>query len=327
MLRVHFTSADLARTVVSAEPDPLWEVLLSGFRLRERCTPVSFRPWLRALAANRSRAASARGGRHVLSVLAPPGPYFPDFLTPTDARKGLDEGLAALCHTPRTELRRQLGELARWQRLPGWVRPLADGDVAAVTGLASDLRAYHDTVIAPYDEMTRQPIAADHACRLRAFTDGGLEGLFGSMHPMVRWRPPVLEVEYAVDRELHLDGRGLRLVPSYFCHRVPVALADPGLPPTLVYPVGQEFRWCQAIRTGQALDALLGATRGAVLRSIAHGATTTQLARVLHVSVSSVSRQAAVLRDAGLVASHRHDQAVLHSLTPLGTAVLANERA
>lgn len=49
MLRVHFTSEDVARTVIAAEFDPLWEVLLSRFRLQERCRPVGFRPWVRAL--------------------------------------------------------------------------------------------------------------------------------------------------------------------------------------------------------------------------------------------------------------------------------------
>jgi hypothetical protein len=36
MLRVYFTSEDLARMVFAAEVDPLWEVLFSRFRLQER---------------------------------------------------------------------------------------------------------------------------------------------------------------------------------------------------------------------------------------------------------------------------------------------------
>ncbi len=49
----------------------------------------------------------------------------------------------------------------------------------------------------------------------------------------------MLEVSYAVDRDLHLEGRGLRLVPSYLCRGTPTAFADPALPPTIVYPVDQ----------------------------------------------------------------------------------------
>ncbi|MBE8523333.1 winged helix-turn-helix transcriptional regulator [Amycolatopsis sp. H6(2020)] len=321
MLRVHFTPEDLTRTVVCADPDPLWEVLLSGFRLQERRPPLGFRPWLDALATDRSGIAATRRGIHVLRVLAPMGPYFPDFLTPAAARLGLDDGLDALCGTPQRELRGQLETLARWKRLPGWVRPLADGDVTAVTKLAFVLREFHNAAIAPHRDVVGRPVTIDYAHRLGAFTSGGLEGLFDSMRPLLRWQPPVLEVEYSVDRELNLDGRGLRLVPSYFCHRVPVSFADSGLPPTLVYPVDQEFRW-RTTRSTRSLDALLGTTRSAVLHAIAHGATTSQLARRLDTSVSSVSRHAAVLRGAGLVASQRQNQAVFHSVTPLGAAML-----
>jgi DNA-binding transcriptional ArsR family regulator len=327
MLRVHFTAEDLARTVFTAEPDPLWEVLFSRFRLQERCRPVGFRPWVRALRGRGDRAAAVRSGSRVLRVLAPLGPYFPDFLTPTAACHGLDAGLEALCGTPRRELRCQLERLAQRKALPGWVRPLADGDVGAVTKLAVILRAYHGAAIAPYGKLVGQSVAADHAHRMRAFMVGGLDGVFRSMQPLMRWRPPVLEIDYGIDRELHLGGRGLRFVPSYFCYRVPVSLADPELPPTLVYPISQEFRWWHATRpTSQhSVDALLGGTRSAVLRSVEHGSTTSQLARRLDTSVTSVSRHAAVLRNAGLITSHRHNQAVLHTLTPLGAAILENE--
>lgn len=307
----------------------MWEILLSGFRVRERSRPVSYRPWVRALTACPSRSAAVRSGCRALRVLAPMGPYFPDFLTPTSARHGLDAGLDALCGTPRRELAGQLEMLARRERLPGWVRPLAYGEVTALTDLAAVLRAYYEAAIAPHHEWAGQSVAADHAHRMSAFRAGGLNAVFESMHPMMRWQPPVLEVDYAIDKELHLRGRGLRVVPSYFCHRVPVALADPELPPTLVYPIGQQFRWRQATRPGarRSLDALLGGTRSAVLRSIDHGATTTQIARRLDMSVSTVSRHATVLRDAGFITSHRHDKAILHVLTPLGATVLENERA
>jgi DNA-binding transcriptional ArsR family regulator len=257
------------------------------------------------------------------------GPYFPDFLTPTAARHGLNSGLDALCGTPQRELRGQLERLARRKPLPGWVRPLADGETAAMTGLAGVLSAYHDAAIAPHAEFVGQSVAADHAHRMTALATGGLDGLFASMNPLMRWRPPVLEVDYGIDKDLYLSGRGLRFVPSYFCHRVPVSLADPELPPTLVYPIGQQFRWSHATRAAstQSLDALLGATRSAVLRSVDSGATTSQLARRLGTSLSSVSRHAAVLRDAGLITSHRHDKAVLHALTPLGAAILENASA
>ncbi|MGW0561714.1 hypothetical protein ACWDZ4_14150 [Streptomyces sp. NPDC003016] len=43
---------------------------------------------------------------------------------------------------------------------------------------------------------------------------------------MVVWRPPVLEVDHPVGRDLQLEGRGLLLIPSYFCWRRPITLID-----------------------------------------------------------------------------------------------------
>jgi len=324
VLRIHFTSADLTRTTLSAEPDPLWETVLSRIRLHDAHRPVTYRPWVRAL-GEQAGSRAVRAGGAALGVLAPRGPYFPDFLTPLEGRDGLAAGLEALCRTPRRALRGQLERLACGRAMPSWTTPLAAGDPEALTRLAGTLRDYHAAAVAPHTGLVGESVAADHAHRVRCLVTGGLAGLFESLRPMVRWRPPVLEVAYDVDRDIELGGRGLRLVPSYFCDRAPVSLADPDLPPVLVYPIAQEFRWARAGRG--RLDALLGRTRSAVLRSIQDGATTTQLARRGGTSLASVSRNTAVLRDAGLISSHRHSSAVLHSLTALGVALLENEPA
>jgi DNA-binding transcriptional ArsR family regulator len=160
--------------------------------------------------------------------------------------------------------------------------------------------------------------------------DHGTEALLLGMRPLMRWRPPVLEVEYDYDQDLHLGGRGLRLVPSYFCRRVPVALADPDLPPTLVYPVNHDYTWKRQLAAGscpeRALAALLGSTRSRVLAAIGRGATTTDLAYRLSTSPSSVSRHTTVLREAGIITSYRNGPSVVHTMTPLGAALLSQAR-
>ncbi|WP_330262390.1 helix-turn-helix domain-containing protein [Streptomyces griseorubiginosus] len=67
---------------------------------------------------------------------------------------------------------------------------------------------------------------------------------------------------------------------------------------------------------------LLGATRAAVLRASATGSTTTEAAHRVGVTPTTASHHTAVLRDAGLITSHRHANTVLHTLTPLGVALL-----
>lgn len=321
-LRIHFTAEDLGRVTVADGPDPLWEILLSRFRLRDQTRPPAFRAWLHELRADPGRVARMQHGARLLDVLAPAKPYFPDFLTPVEARHGLDAGLEAVCRTPKRRLAAELRSLAVIHRLPAWTRLFADGDITALTRLADALRAYYQAVVRPYESVIRHSIAAELAYRSTSLLNGGVEGLFEGMAPLMRWRSPILEVTYDVDRELRLNGRGLRLVSSYFCQRTPVTFADDELQPTLIYPVDQRHRWNpHAVKAG-GLTALMGANRSAALAALKHTMTTTQLARTLRISPGAASRHATVLREAGLIDTSRDGISVLHNLTPLGAALL-----
>ncbi|MEV4344478.1 helix-turn-helix domain-containing protein [Actinoplanes sp. NPDC049596] len=145
--------------------------------------------------------------------------------------------------------------------------------------------------------------------------------LLQGLGPTARWDPPVLTVTgYPVDRDLELGGRGLTLVPSYFCWGRPIALADPDLPPVLVYPVPRTSD--ELVCPSPELTTLLGRTRSAVLQLTWAGATTSELARLIGVSLATASEHATVLRNAGLIASHRHGNMVIHQVTDLGTSLL-----
>ncbi|WSZ02501.1 winged helix-turn-helix domain-containing protein [Streptomyces sp. NBC_00872] len=198
-----------------------------------------------------------------------------------------------------------------------------DGAVADRLGaLVEALRTYHRAAIEPYWPHIRARTEADRALRGRALLDGGADELLGTLPPMLRWRSPVLEADYPVERELRLDGRGLLLQPSFFCRGTPVVHRDPTLPPVLVYPVTHSDAPAVTERPGPSLGRLVGHTRSAVLRAIEHGSTTSELARRTGVSLASASQHACVLREAGLVVTLRHGNAVLHTLTPLGAALL-----
>lgn len=323
MLRIHFSAGDLERTQVAERVDPLWEMVFSRLRLTEGDSGVLLEPWLRDLRRNGDRQV-IRSGVRLLSVLAPTGPYFPDFLTPPEGAEGLGPALDAIRGTPRERLRDELKLLAGVSPLPGWTRPLAEGCAGALTELTEALARYHAAVIEPYGSVIEEAVETDRLHRSGAA--GSVEGLLHGMWPLMNWRPPVLEVQYAYHRELHLNGRGLRLVPSYFCRRTPVAFADPGLPPTLVYPVHHDWTWQRQLASGRreqaALAALLGSTRSAVLAAVGAGATTTELAERLGASPSAVSRHTAVLREAGLLTTRRQGLSVLHQRTVLGSALL-----
>lgn len=117
----------------------------------------------------------------------------------------------------------------------------------------------------------------------------------------------------------------MRLQPSVFCWQTPTKLHDPQVQPVLVYPVEYVpglLRRTPLDSRSQPLAALLGTTRAAALEAIADGCTTTELAARCQISLAGASRQAGILREAGLITTRRVGQAVKHDLTPLGRAVL-----
>jgi DNA-binding transcriptional ArsR family regulator len=321
LLRIHFTTVDLVRTRVAVAADPFWEMVFSHRRLSEPDTPLVLNGWREQM---RTHAPLLRRGRTALVALTPPGPYFPDFLTPPEAADGFEAGMVVLLGTPRRRMLAEISRLAEHAAVPAWAGRLADGDVDVLKGIEKALRAYHATAIQPGDTLVQSRVDADRARRGRDLLDGGVEQLLSGFAPMMRWRAPVLEVTYPVDRDLHLDGRGLRLVPSFFCRGTPVALADPELPPTLVYPIDHSSHW--SVTGSKTLSDLIGHTRATVLLAVDSGATTTELARRVRTSLASVSRHTTVLREAGLITTQRRGAAVLHTLTPLGTSLLGAEK-
>lgn len=333
MLRIHFTVDDVALTRLQTTPNPLWEVMLSHFLLHDQAAPVYLRPWLQQLRKNPDRATKIRPGAQLLTGIAPQGPYFPDFLTPAEASDGLDAGLDAVARTPRARLTHEINlltEASRQRRrpVPSWLGTFAAGDRTALDDLTTALRDYHDEAIAPHHELVQASIDADTTHRTHALLTTGVQGLFRSFAPLMRWTPPVLEVKYDVDQDLHLNGRGLLLIPSYFCHGSAVSYADPNLVPVVIYPIAQQHRWPAIMSTsGQdTLAKLLGATRAAVLNAVSTSTSTTGLARILATSPASISRHTTVLREAGLLTSHRHGPAILHTHTPLGRQLLDTTR-
>jgi len=94
----------------------------------------------------------------------------------------------------------------------------------------------------------------------------------------------------------------------------------------VIYPIPGRS-WHPAIGSGASetrggLAALVGPTRALALQAIATGCTTTELARHLGVTPSTASEHTAILRNADLITTQRHRNTVLHTVTPLGRALL-----
>jgi DNA-binding transcriptional ArsR family regulator len=329
MLRIHFTAADLGRTRVRSGPDALWEIVNSVQLLQNRMGGPVFDGWRREF---RSRVAGtdAEAAVRTVATLCPHAPYVPDFLTPSVEDGDAAAGVEAVLSTPRRQLAHEVARLAENRRLPGWARGVASGDPETLRRFGDALRAYHDVAVRPHLPHIEAELRRECSERALIALHGGAEAVLSSFGPFMRWEAPVLHVDYPAERELHLGGRGLLLVPSFFCWRRPISLVDPELRPTLVYPIQHDPRWlrpepARGQRRGSGLVALIGATRTAVLESVVQGRTTTQLAALVGISAATASHHTGVLRDAGLITTRREGNTAVHTITPLGAVLLAEE--
>ncbi|OXM45093.1 transcriptional regulator [Amycolatopsis thailandensis] len=321
MLRIHFSAADVLGTRISAAPDPLWELLLSLHAAQTVGIAGTLRAWRTAVRGKLAPSAA------LLWPLARPVGYSPDFLTPTAGETDLGTGLDQLVATSTTKLRADLSLLAKRTRLTSWMTDLADGRSAALDRLRAALEAYHAAAIEPFSEVIRQAVGMDRERRAATAVAKGLGCMLTTLHPDIRWDDGVLEVAYPVEQEVRLDGRGLTLVPSFFCQPGPITLLTQTERPVLVYPVDRELAFGALrghARLDRSLAALLGKTRARVLYAIAATApiTTTDLARAVGVSAAGVSQHTAVLREAGLITTVRDRGYAVHHVSVRGRSLL-----
>jgi DNA-binding transcriptional ArsR family regulator len=80
--------------------------------------------------------------------------------------------------------------------------------------------------------------------------------------------------------------------------------------------------WGSPDNSVQALSALIGQTGAAALRAVTAACTSSQLAARLGISLADASQHASVLRQSGVITTRWARNNVLHTVTPLGMALL-----
>jgi helix-turn-helix protein len=315
MLRIRFTSADLARVRVASEPHPLWESVLSINGLQYHNLPARYWAWRSALSEHQDMLRAAYS-------VVPASGNFADFLTPTSPATDVDEHFDAIRRVPRAVVR---DDLARTYPAtvptPRWAEQVYDS--GRVDPVVQTLERYHHTAVRPVWSAVQTGVEQARQRLTALLLSAGVEGLLSRLHTSIRWRDPVLEADYVTDQTLDLDGRGLLIVPSYFCFGAPVTFIDGDLPPTLVLPIQPDDAPVdESIGDLDVLVRLLGPTRARFLAGLESAASTSELAHRLGVSPGSISQHAKVLRESGLITTTRFGHSVNHTLTPLGRAVL-----
>jgi DNA-binding transcriptional ArsR family regulator len=289
--QIHFTIDDLARTRVVTAQNPTLESLLALGLLQRGGGGPFFARWRQDI---RRRY----------------GPRLDDLIKQT----------ASVKLTPAL----LFGDV---RSIDGSGAPL---DAALPLEAADALREFYRGALLPHWSSITWLLGLDRDVRNRVIANGGVEQLLLSLDPRMRWSSPTLRTAGPGDSEIRLPGRGLLLVPSLFLAERPAMFIDSqhrDVPPVLVYPTpfdvpAASTLWRRIRSDNEALHALIGRTRAAMMRALEGGSNTSDLGRAVGISAPAASQHTAVLRKAGLITTRRQQKSVLHTLTPLGTALL-----
>ncbi len=289
-LRIHFTVDDLAQLSMIASLGPVVE---SAFALKQfgRQGNASFHGW----------------------------------------RKGVREQLGTrVAEVEQLADRYDVQELLPLLKLHSGGAQDLGGDDRARQRVRATLFEFCQAAVLPHWRQMRGHMASVRDSCGRIGIANGMHALLDNLHPKLNWKPPVLEVAGEPDRDIYLNGRGLVLCPSLFLAGKACMILDDvqeNGAPVLVFSVPldaateAEF-WGHNAGSEQALSALVGHTRAAALQMLSESCTTGELSQRLNISLAGASKHATVLRKAGLVTTARKRNTALHSLTPLGVALL-----
>jgi DNA-binding transcriptional ArsR family regulator len=302
---------DLLNVRLARRPAPLVDLWLAVASARAPCAGPLFAARQRRLRGRLTRAALP-----LFDLVEATGDG-PDFLAPVS--DGLDEGLDAILATPAEVVASQLAEAFGDRRPPRWVRALADGDRRARATLVDALSQTHRGVVGTDRGALRDGFDRDLAWRGELLFSEGLHAVLDSI-PNIRWTGRTFESEHHVPPswQLPLAGRGLTLLPSAAWIGLPGLCPAPDGSWLLMYAALDPVTLASGATAPDALAALLGHTRAAVLRLLVRPHSTTGIARQLGISPASASQHARILRSAGLVTSRRDNAAVFHRCTPPG---------
>ena len=304
---------------------PLTEAIRSVHALDDPGAQALHLPWAIA-----TRRAVADLDLAPLRALVPADFYTPDFTSPPprDPLAELEDEVQAMLAVPPDQVRAEVVRSYRGRPLPPALEPFVTDPAGALADLAGLVRAYWERALAVHWPRIRALLQGDVLYRARKLADGGADLLFADIDPTVEWAGGELRLHKRATATLDVGERGLLLVPSVFVWPRVVAVVDPAWPPTVVYPArGIGTLWDPGRAAGpEALAALLGAGRAAVLAALHEPWSTTDLAARLGVSAGGVSQHLRVLREAGLVRGHRVGRTVLYRRSPAGDTLVAASR-
>lgn len=323
MLRIHLTDQDIANTRIASTPDWTVELEMSLSALVTAPQDARFHQWRQEV-----RTSWDRRFTQLLEFFAPT--HIPEIFTVLPEPRATAAATAGpLDDFARTDLQ----DFATAHPLNPLGRGLLASETRAHTLLGELTGTYQRLAVTRFWDQITEFTALDHRRRTRSAGATGIDTILATLHPLVTWRRPILEIPLVSNKliEIQLTGRGLILQPSVFAAWRPVLSEFLHPQPVLIYPAHHDGHILGRREPAplRRLTPLLGRTRTALLDTIAaHPQITTQdLARRLRISHPSASQHATVLCNAGLTMKKRSGTAVIHTLTSLGEALLTGATA
>ena len=322
MIRIELSDDDLGRTRLALSP--LWELVASLFVLHSTSPPPEHGEWIAR--TRRAFEAAELGPLRGMLPIRDDGPnYTPDFVAPipTAPLAAIQDEIEAVRATEPDVVRSNLA--ADWgAEVPAPWDAFAARPVEMLDRLADDLHTYWQVTLAEDWPRLRAVLEGEMLGRARALALLGPAAVLEELHPKVRWRRPVMELDKHKDIDLHLEGRPLVLIPLVFARSVLLGNAEHGAVGIGYQARGTAQLWSPDEPAGaEPLEMLLGHGRAAVLRALAQPATTTELARRLGYAPSTVSAHLDVLARAALVERHRVRRSVFYGLNDTGASLVA----
>ena len=342
------TADDIATVRLERTPSSFFELVSSAHHLRSSLQDPIRSSWARQAIETLGSAAPS-----VMAIVTSGIIQLSDFCDPPPgaAAMSFDDQLENLLSAPRSVWAEEVDCLASQGYLPRALVGLREAKAPDIKNLGEGLGRFYDAAIRPhYDGILASTYQAQQAHAQRLMTEG-VDGLLASLHPSITWKRPILEIDLQngcghsqkclwqklrasygdLNPPMYLRGRGLRLRPSAFARHVTMTFPSDDLE---LECDDREFVVTFPIDSGLSnsifyvsthLNELLGPTRAAALRAIGHHPlTTTELARVIHISVGSASEHAKVLRNSALVETSRDGKHAYHRATMLGTMLMSS---
>ncbi|MBW3664755.1 MAG: metalloregulator ArsR/SmtB family transcription factor [Actinobacteria bacterium] len=204
------------------------------------------------------------------------------------------------------------------------VRTALDDPATIRERFATLLQRYWDEAFSEEWERLRPRIEAEVTDGARALVTGGIPGLVAELLPEGRWDEDAaaIVVDKTFERTCDVADRGgMLFVPTvYGWPKVLIELDDPWQP-AVIFPLRDlrqpEVPLASDHEVADGLRALGDETRLQITRMVAEQPRSTkELAQLLALSDSAVSRHLKILANAGVVSGERDGYFVLYSLRP-----------